>query len=96
MNISVEDIKHLTRLSKLHFNQVEAGYYVQDLKRIIEYVEKLNEIDLEGITPTAHILPISNVLREDEVRQSMPVSEILKNAPDAQEDCFHVPQVVEG
>jgi aspartyl-tRNA(Asn)/glutamyl-tRNA(Gln) amidotransferase subunit C len=96
MNISVEDIKHLTRLSKLHFNQVEAGYYVQDLKRIIEYVEKLNEIDLEEITPTAHILPIKNVFREDEVKQSMAVSEILKNAPDAQEDCFHVPQVVEG
>lgn len=96
MNISVEDIKHITRLSKLHFNQDEVAYYLKDLNRIIEYVNKLSEIDLEDITPTAHILPISNVFRKDELKHSMEISEILKNAPDVQEDCFHVPQVVEG
>ena len=96
MNVSVEDIKHLTMLSKLYFNQDEVGYYLQDLNKIIEYVNKLSEIDLEDITPTAHILPINNVFREDEVMQSMTLSEILKNAPDVQEDCFHVPQVLEG
>jgi len=96
MNISVEDIKHLIRLSKLHFDQDEIGYYLQDLNKIIEYVNKLSEIDLEDITPTTHILPINNVFREDVVIQSMAISEIFKNAPDSQEDCFHVPQVVEG
>ncbi len=96
MNISVEDIKHLLRLSKLHFNQEEVDYYLKDLQKIIEYVNKLSEIDLEDVIPTSHILPLNNVFREDEVRQSMAASEILKNAPDTQENCFHVPQVVEG
>ncbi len=96
MNISAEDIKHLIRLSKLHFNQEEVDYYLKDLQKIIEYVNKLSEIDLEDVIPTSHILPLNNVFREDEVRQSMAASEILKNAPDTQENCFHVPQVVEG
>jgi len=96
MNLSVEDIRHLTRLSKLHFNHDEVDHYLQDLQKIIYYVNKLNNLDLEDILPTSHILSVNNILREDEVRQSMPSSEILKNATDAQEDFFHVPQVVEG
>jgi len=96
MKISFDDVKHLTKLSKLHFNHDEVDNYLMDLNKIIDYVNKLSDIDFEGISPTAYILPIHNVFREDEVKPSSAISEILQNAPDVQEECFHVPQVLEG
>jgi len=96
MNITLEDLKHLTKLSKLQYDANKADSYLDDLKKIIGYIQRLEELDLDKVEPTEHLLSLNNVFREDEIKSSMDVENILKNAPEVQENCFHVPQIVEG
>lgn len=96
MNLTIQDIEYLTKLAKIQFDPHEAESYLLDLAKIVQYVTKLSELDLENVFPTYHLLPLSNVFRDDTVKPSMLTEELFKNAPDVQEDCFHVPQVVEG
>jgi aspartyl-tRNA(Asn)/glutamyl-tRNA(Gln) amidotransferase subunit C len=62
---------------------------------IISYVDKLNELDTSGIHPTAHVMPINNVFREDEACCSYDREKVLANAPSQEDGCFKVPKVVE-
>lgn len=65
------------------------------LKDILSYVAKLNELDVSNVEPTAHATPLVNVLRKDEVRPSIETERILKNAPDSARDLFIVPKIIE-
>lgn len=95
MQISLSDVKYLAELSRLEFSREEAANMQKDLSSIIEYVNKLNDIKTQDIAAKEHILNLSNVLRQDEVKESLSNEEALKNAFDSEDMYFKVPQLME-
>jgi aspartyl-tRNA(Asn)/glutamyl-tRNA(Gln) amidotransferase subunit C len=94
MEVNDAMIEKLAHLSMLTFNDAEKEEIKHDLQRMISFVEKLNELDLEGIEPLVHMSNEVNVLREDEVKGSVTREEALKNAPLHDEQFFKVPKVI--
>lgn len=92
MNISIE---HLSRLARLALTEEEKSRYGSQLDNILQYVEKLNELDTAGIEPTSHVIAISNVMREDRVRPSLNREDALMNAPDKTDAFYRVPKIIE-
>lgn len=95
-NMEVNDalVGKLARLSRLQFNETEKAEIKNDLQRMIGFVEKLNELDLDGVKPLLHMSEDVNVLREDEVKGSITREEAFKNAPLHDEQFFKVPKVI--
>jgi aspartyl-tRNA(Asn)/glutamyl-tRNA(Gln) amidotransferase subunit C len=87
-------VDKLARLSRLQFNETEKAEIKNDLQRMIGFVEKLNELDLDRVEPLLHMSEDVNVLREDEVKGSVSREEALKNAPLHDEQFFKVPKVI--
>lgn len=94
MALSVKDVEHVSKLSRLSFGEDEKKEFVEKLNSVVDYIEKLEEVDVEGVNPTYHALDIKNVFREDEVKPSFKRKDILNNAPDSEGGCFRVPKVV--
>lgn len=94
MEVNDAMIDKLAHLARLKFNEAEKQEIKNDLQRMIVFVEKLNELDLEGVEPMLHMSDEVNVLREDEVKGSVSRSEALKNAPSHDEQFFKVPKVI--
>jgi aspartyl-tRNA(Asn)/glutamyl-tRNA(Gln) amidotransferase subunit C len=94
MKITDEIIDHLAHLARLSFSDDEKEDLKQDLEKMIGFVEKLKEIDTTGVEPLLHISDAENVLREDEVKQTITKQEALLNAPKANDDFFIVPKVI--
>lgn len=92
MNISIE---HLSRLARLALSEEEKSRYGNQLDNILQYVEKLNELDTTGIEPTSHVISISNVMREDTLRPSLNREDALMNAPDKTDAFYRVPKILE-
>lgn len=95
MKISKKDVEHVAQLARLHLEEEEKELYTRQLNSILNYMEKLGELDTSDVEPTAHVLPIKNVFREDRVGQSMDIEEVLRNAPDREEGFFKVPKIIE-
>ena len=81
MSVSKEEVKHLAKLSRLEFDEKSLDKITNDLSSIVDFANQLSSIDVEGVKPTAHILDIKNVFREDNRDKSYDREEILKNAP---------------
>jgi aspartyl-tRNA(Asn)/glutamyl-tRNA(Gln) amidotransferase subunit C len=94
MEINDAMVDKLSHLARLKFNEAEKQEIKADLQRMIVFVEKLNELDLEHVEPLLHMSGEVNVLREDEVNGSVSRSEALKNAPLHDEQFFKVPKVI--
>jgi aspartyl-tRNA(Asn)/glutamyl-tRNA(Gln) amidotransferase subunit C len=94
MEVNDALIEKLARLARLRFDDAEKEEIKNDLQRMIAFVEKLNELDLEGVQPLMHMTDEVNVLREDEVTGSITREEALKNAPAHDEQFFKVPKVI--
>ncbi len=92
--ITKKDVEYVAGLARLEFSEEEKERLVKTLGDILEYAQKLNQVDTNSVKPTAHILPLSNVYREDRVRPSMDREKILGNAPDSSNGCFRVPRVI--
>lgn len=95
MAITNKDVEYAAALSKLELTGEEKCEYTKQLNLILEYVDQLNELDTEGVEPTYHVLPVTNIMREDEVRPSLERDRVLMNGPDIQEACFKVPRIIE-
>jgi aspartyl-tRNA(Asn)/glutamyl-tRNA(Gln) amidotransferase subunit C len=95
MSISVKDVEHVAKLARLYLSDEEKEQFTEQLNEILQYFAKLNELDTEQIEPTSHVLPISNVMREDEARPSWPLDKVLLNAPDEEDGNIKVPAVLE-
>ena len=85
----------MAKLARLALKDEEAEQLTRQLSDILTYVEKLNELDTKDVEPTSHVLPVRNVLREDEVSGSIDRGKALVNAPDRTEEFFRVPKVIE-
>lgn len=94
MEVNDAMIDKLAHLARLKFNEAEKLEIKTDLQRMIVFVEKLNELDLEGVEPLLHMSDEVNVLREDEVKGSVSRAEALKNAPSHDDHFFKVPKVI--
>ena len=90
--INVEYVAHLARLE---LSPEEARKIGAQLGQVLGYIEKLKEVDINGVEPTAHAFPLVNVARVDEVRPSMTNEEALRNAPSHANGLFIVPKIVE-
>jgi aspartyl-tRNA(Asn)/glutamyl-tRNA(Gln) amidotransferase subunit C len=94
MEVNDAMIDKLAHLARLKFNDEEKQEIKTDLQRMIAFVEKLDELDLEGVEPLLHMSSEVNVLRDDEVKGSISREEALKNAPSHDEQFFKVPKVI--
>ena len=94
MEVTVALVDKLAHLSRLEFNTADKEEIKNDLQRMISFVEKLDELDLEGTEPLLHMSSNINVLREDEVKGSVTREEALKNAPAHDDKFFKVPKVI--
>jgi aspartyl-tRNA(Asn)/glutamyl-tRNA(Gln) amidotransferase subunit C len=94
MEVNDALVDKLAHLSRLRFNETEKQAIRNDLQRMIGFVEKLDELDLEGVEPQLFMSEEINVLREDEVKGSISREEALKNAPLHDEQFFKVPKVI--
>jgi aspartyl-tRNA(Asn)/glutamyl-tRNA(Gln) amidotransferase subunit C len=95
MKISKEIVKPIAHLSRLEFKDGEIEIYQLQLSRILEYVEKLNEVDTKDVEPMSHVLSLNNIFREDMVKESLSREEALRNAPDSTDRFFRVPKIIE-
>lgn len=92
--IKREDVEYLSKLARIELKEEEKIRFEEELEKILEYVSKLNEVNTENIIPTYHVLPLKNIFREDIPDKSTPKEEILKNAPDRDENFFRVPRII--
>lgn len=96
MLLSPEEIDHIALLARLDLSPAERERATGELSQILDYFEKLNELDTDGVEPMAHVLPVENVLRADTVRPSLAREAALQNAPESADGQFQVPRVVEA
>jgi aspartyl-tRNA(Asn)/glutamyl-tRNA(Gln) amidotransferase subunit C len=89
--IDREQVLHVARLARLRLSDEEVERMSDELSSILEHVERIGELDLEGVEPTSHVVDVENVLRPDEPRPSWPRERVLAAAPDATDDGFRVP-----
>ncbi len=94
MSVTLKDVEHVAKLARLEFTEEEKKMFTRQLNQILEYMEKLNELDTTNVEPLSHVIELSNVFRQDTVRPSYPVEEVLKNAPAKTEKFFKVPKVI--
>ncbi len=88
-------IDHIAMLARLDLTNEEKEIFSKQLSSIIEYINKLNELDTTSIKPTAHILPIKNIFRDDKLKPSLLKDKALQNAPGRTDDFYRVPKIIE-
>jgi aspartyl-tRNA(Asn)/glutamyl-tRNA(Gln) amidotransferase subunit C len=86
-----EQVLHVAKLARLRLSDDEVDRMAGELSQILEHVETMNELDLEGIEPTSHVVDLTNVLREDVPRDGLDKETALEQAPDAADGGFRVP-----
>ncbi len=94
MKITVSDTEHVAKLARLDLSEQEKKRYTQSLNDILGYMEVLNRVDTTGVEPTAHVLKLQNVFREDTIRPGLDKKLALDNAPEQENGCFKVPRIV--
>ena len=95
MAVTVEDVRAVARLARLRFAAEEEERLTGELNRILEYMEKLNELDTEDVEPTSHVVPITNAFRRDEVVPFERLEALLHPAPQRKGEYFKVPRIIE-
>ena len=84
-------VLHVARLARLELTDAEVEQMTTELSKVLDHIEKIRELDLEGVPPTSHVLDVVNVLRPDEPKPSLPVEVALESAPEPLEGGFGVP-----
>lgn len=93
--VSHDDVRHVASLARLKLGEGELDRYAGQLSGILSHIDKISELDLTGVEPTAHILKLANVFREDEERPSISQAEALANGPEVDEGAFKVPPIIQ-
>jgi aspartyl-tRNA(Asn)/glutamyl-tRNA(Gln) amidotransferase subunit C len=89
--IDRDQVLHVAKLARLKVSDDEVDRIAEELSKILEHVETMNELDLEGVEPTSHVVDLTNVLREDVPRPGLPREKALEQAPDAADGGFRAP-----
>jgi aspartyl-tRNA(Asn)/glutamyl-tRNA(Gln) amidotransferase subunit C len=93
--IDQNQVRKVAKLSRLDLTEAEVEEFTGQLSAILEYVEKMDELDTTGVEPLAHCLPVSNVLRRDSARESLGTEKVLANAPQRDDEFFKVPKILD-
>lgn len=94
MKIDIEQAQHVARLARLKLTSEELELFRQQLDAILQYMDKLRELDTSGVKPTSHVIPMATVVRADITLTSLGRESSLANAPEEEEGCFKVPRIV--
>ncbi len=94
--ITTDDVREVAKLARLELSESRLTTLTSQLEMILQYVAQIGKVDMTGIEPMAHALPLHNVLREDIVEPSLPLELVLQNAPDTDGPFFKVPKVIGG
>ena len=89
--IDRDQVLHVARLARLRLEEGEIERMARELSSVLDHIEKISELELEGVEPTSHVIDVENVLRADEPRPSWPVERVLEPAPDPAAGGFRVP-----
>ncbi len=95
-HLSAAEVKHVAELAKLELSEEEITLFATQLSAVLDYAAALQEVDTSHVPPTATVLPLRSVMRDDEVRPSLPLEEVLANAPERQGDYFRVHAILDG
>ena len=93
--IDKSQVKKVAKLARLELSEAEIEEFAGQLNAIIDYVERMNKLNTEGVEPMAHCLPVSNVFRDDVIKESLGTEKTLANAPQRDEAFFKVPKILE-
>ena len=96
MQLTVGDVRKVASLARLKVSEAEVTSLLGDLTAILDYVGMLSEVDTTDVEPMVHAIELHNVLRSDELVESLPRSAALSNAPRSDGECFLVPAIIEG
>ena len=94
-NLTPKDVEYVAALAHLSLDEAAKARMLGDLGNILGYIEKLNQLDVSQVEPTAHAMPLVNVARPDEIRPSLSNEDALRNAPAKANGLFMVPKIVE-
>jgi len=95
MSLTRAEVQHIAELAKLQLTEAEEALYQDQLSDILDYIQRLNTLDTEAIPPTATVLPLHSIMRDDVSRPSLPADQILANAPARAGDSFEVRVILE-
>ena len=95
MKISKEEVGYVADLARLSFDEAQTEKLQGDLSAVLDYVAALEKLDTTDVKPTEHVLELVNVLRPDVVGETLPIDKVIANAPEAENNAFRVPRVVD-
>lgn len=95
MSISIQNVEHVAKLARLDLSEQEKELFTGQLNAILKYAEQLNTLDTTNVEPTSHVLPLYNVMRDDVPHDSLPIEQVMLNAPEEEDGHFKVPAVIE-
>ena len=94
MKIDIEEARHVARLARMELTSEELERFRQQLDSILQYMDKLRELDTSGVEPTSQVIPMATVVRADVTSVPLGRESSMANAPEAEEGCFKVPRIV--
>lgn len=94
MAVSKKDVEYIANLARLEFSNSEIENFTDQLNQILQYVDKLNELDTDNVEPLSHPVENVNVFRDDILKPTVSRMEALKNAPEANDEFFKVPKII--
>jgi aspartyl-tRNA(Asn)/glutamyl-tRNA(Gln) amidotransferase subunit C len=92
--IDSKNIEYVSKLARIHLNKSELEKFTPQISKIIDYINKLNELDTEDVLPTTHVVDLKNVLRKDIKKTGIRREDALKNAPESENGFFKVPKII--
>ena len=95
MKIDRKEVEHVADLARLQFHESQLGMFINQMNSILEYFDKLQDLDTSGIEPTSHAVVMNNVFRDDDEKKLFNKNLMLENAPAKNKGCFEVPKVIE-
>jgi len=95
VKLSTSDVEYVAKLARLEVTEAEKEKFTAQLNDILLYIDKLNELDTQGVAPMSHAIAVTNAFREDKIAESLGTQKALANAPDARGEFFRVPKVID-
>jgi len=95
MALTRDEVRHVAQLARLDFSEEEEARMAEEMSQILDYVEKLDELDTSGVPPMSHVLDVTNVYRDDEISERIDQGQALEPAPESDQGYFVVPRVVD-
>jgi len=95
VKIDRKEVEHVAQLARLQFDEAQLDMFMHQMNNILEYFDKLQDLDTSDIEPTSHAVVMNNIFRDDEEEKLFNRNLMLENAPEKEKGCFKVPKIIE-